>query len=124
VHSFGFGLNTDPENGNEQGVSNVARAVDNSDCTRQHSAATYLRAAGSRSNLFVLTGAQATRIVFAPKKGNGKWVASGVQFQAGSSTYTASFSKEMIVSAGEGPKHSFANKLMNPLRYLYDAPAS
>ena len=101
MYSFGFGLNTDPENGNEQGVSNSARAVDNSNCTRQNSPATYLQAAGSRCNLFVLTGAQATKIIFGSNQSNGKWVASGVQFQAGSSTYTASFSKELIVSAGE-----------------------
>ena len=110
VHSFGFGLNINPENGNEQGVSNTARAVDNSNCTRQHSAATYLQAASSRSNLFVLTGAQATKIIFGSKQSNGKWVASGVQFQAGSSTYTASLSKEVIVSAGEGLKYRYVNK--------------
>ena len=110
MHSFGFGLNTDPENGNEQGISNTARAVDDSNCTRQHSAATYLQAARSRSNLFVLTGAQVTKIIFGSKKSNGKWVASGVQFQTGSSTYTASFSKEVIVSAGERPKRVFIKK--------------
>jgi len=105
VNSFGFGLNIAPENGNEQGVSNVARAVDNADCTRQDSAATYLQAASSRQNLFVLTGAQATKIVFGSDQVNGKWVAKGVQFQAGSSTFTASFSKEVIVSAGERLEH-------------------
>lgn len=109
MHSFGFPLNTAPENGNQQGVSDTARAVDNADCTRQDSAATYLQAADSRSNLFVLTGAQATKIVFGDKQVNGKWVANGVKFQAGSSTFTASFSKEVIVSAGEGFKHPSAN---------------
>ncbi|OBZ74349.1 Oxygen-dependent choline dehydrogenase [Grifola frondosa] len=52
----------------------------------------------SRSNLHILTGAQATKIYFA--NAGSELVATGVQFAVGSQYFVANATKEVILSAG------------------------
>jgi choline dehydrogenase-like flavoprotein len=79
-------------------VVNTERDINNDDGTRQYSAATYLKLAAGRSNIQVLTGAQATKIQSQTVKG--QFVATGVEFVANGKTYTVPARKEVILSAG------------------------
>ncbi|KAF7800040.1 hypothetical protein EIP86_011283 [Pleurotus ostreatoroseus] len=99
VNKLGFTTNPDPDGGVDAGVENIARSVNNADGTREYSASSYLRQAQHRSNLYVLTGAQVTKLVFGPKTGKAI-VAKGVQFVANGQTHTVSVRKEVVLSAG------------------------
>ncbi|KAF8993192.1 hypothetical protein BDQ17DRAFT_1453788, partial [Cyathus striatus] len=98
LKTLGFAINTDPESGDNSGVSNTPRTVDNTDSSRSHAGVVHVQAAKSRSNIQILTGTQATKIVFRAKSGT--QVATGVEFVADGKTYTLSASKEVILSAG------------------------
>ncbi|KAG8729247.1 hypothetical protein FRC11_009227, partial [Ceratobasidium sp. 423] len=69
--------------------------------TRSNSLAGYITPIGPRSNLVILTGVQATGLVWGSKTSGGA-VATGVSFaaSAGSQTYTVKASKEVILCAG------------------------
>ena len=99
VNKLGFATNPDPDGGVDAGVENIARSVNNADGTREYSASSYLGQAQHRSNLYVLTGAQVTKVVFGQKTGKAI-VAKGVQFVANGQTHTVSVGKEVILSAG------------------------
>jgi choline dehydrogenase-like flavoprotein len=66
---------------------------------RSYSATTYHALASSRSNYFVLLGADVTKVNFAPHVSPAK--ATSVSFVFGGQTYSAQVRKEVIVSAGE-----------------------
>ncbi|CAE6529749.1 unnamed protein product [Rhizoctonia solani] len=69
--------------------------------TRSNSLAGYITPVGPRSNLVILTGMQATGLVWGSKTSIGA-VATGVSFaaSAGSQTYSVKASKEVIICGG------------------------
>lgn len=71
-------------------------AIDPDGWTRSYSKTGYLDPAASRTNLVVLTGYQATKIIF------DNTTATGVSFAAsvGATSYTVSASQEVILAAG------------------------
>ncbi|GLB41519.1 putative GMC oxidoreductase family protein [Lyophyllum shimeji] len=58
-------MNADPEGGNSTGMTLTARPVHPVLATRSYSTNSFLEPALDRKNLFVLTGAEATKIIFA-----------------------------------------------------------
>ncbi|KAF8711925.1 GMC oxidoreductase family, partial [Rhizoctonia solani] len=87
------------------GDTNVATitpsTLNPSNFTRSNSLAGYITPVGPRSNLVILTGVQATGLVWGSKK-NGGAVATGVNFaaSAGGQTYSVKASKEVILCGG------------------------
>ncbi|CAE6447012.1 unnamed protein product [Rhizoctonia solani] len=69
--------------------------------TRSNSLAGYITPVGPRKNLVILTGMQATSLMWGTKSSSGA-VATGVNFaaSAGAQTYSVKASKEVILSAG------------------------
>ncbi|CAE7146931.1 unnamed protein product [Rhizoctonia solani] len=69
--------------------------------TRSNSMAGYINPVGPKSNLVILTGVQATSLVWG-NKGNSGAVATGVNFaaSAGAQSYTVKANKEVIISGG------------------------
>lgn len=106
LQSLGFNINNDPESGNSGGIANIPRSVSDVDGTRQYAGNAYLGQAHNRTNLNVLSGAQATKILF--KKVKGQQVATGVQFVSNGQTFTVSAAREVILSAG---KLNFFNQM-------------
>ncbi|KAJ3901688.1 alcohol oxidase [Lentinula edodes] len=96
--SLGVPQNADPDNGDTTGLFNSAASVDAATGNRSYSGRDYLLPNVGRSNLAVLTGAQATKIQFTQNGGNA--TATGVQFTASGTSYTVSAGKEVILSAG------------------------
>ncbi|KAJ3857911.1 hypothetical protein EV368DRAFT_77319 [Lentinula lateritia] len=86
------------DNGDTTGLFNSAASVDPATGNRTYSGRNYLLPNVGRSNLAVLTGAQATKIQFTHSGGNA--TATGVQFTASGTNYTVSSRKEVILSAG------------------------
>ncbi|KAJ4464642.1 alcohol oxidase [Lentinula edodes] len=86
------------DNGDTTGLFNSAASVDPATGNRTYSGRNYLLPNVGRSNLAVLTGAQATKIQFTQSGGNA--TATGVQFSANGTNYTVSSRKEVILSAG------------------------
>ncbi|KAJ7756408.1 alcohol oxidase [Mycena maculata] len=81
--------------GNSSGVRNERTAVFNG--TRSYSASGYYCPASTRKNLHVLTGAQASKILFTA---GSNLKATGVSFISNSVAFNASASKEVILAAG------------------------
>ncbi|GAB1524614.1 hypothetical protein RhiTH_007768 [Rhizoctonia solani] len=87
------------------GDTNVATitpsTLNPSNFTRSNSLAGYITPVGPRSNLVILTGVQATGLVWSSKKTGGA-VATGVNFaaSAGGQTYSVKASKEVILCGG------------------------
>ncbi|KAG9018036.1 hypothetical protein FRB90_012539 [Tulasnella sp. 427] len=120
--SLGINLSTTPDNGNATGVYNCKMSVDRTTGRRSYAANTYHTIASSRSNYWVLLGAEATKIVTTGSnyKRDDASVASadstdstttdsasrksvtatGVTFKVGSKSYTVKLKKEVIVSCG------------------------
>ncbi|GJJ15704.1 hypothetical protein Clacol_009982 [Clathrus columnatus] len=95
---LGFTINNDPESGNSGGIANIPRSVSSIDGTRQYAGITYLGQASNRTNISVLAGAQATKVLF--KKVGKNQVATGVQFSVNGQTFTVSANREVILSCG------------------------
>ncbi|KII87002.1 hypothetical protein PLICRDRAFT_43712 [Plicaturopsis crispa FD-325 SS-3] len=95
VSSF---ANPDPDSGNATGISQSPRSVDPATNQRTYSASAFFAPNQKRSNLLVLTGAQATKIVLANVSGSVK--ATGVKFSANGTAYSVNATKEVIVSTG------------------------
>ncbi|CAE6483437.1 unnamed protein product [Rhizoctonia solani] len=87
------------------GDTNVATitpsTLNPSNFTRSNSLAGYITPVGPRGNLVILTGVQATGLVWSSKKTGGA-VATGVNFaaSAGGQTYSVKASKEVILCGG------------------------
>ncbi|CAK5267131.1 unnamed protein product [Mycena citricolor] len=89
--------------GNDVGAWMAPAAIDGTTITRSYAASAYYVPASNRSNLALLTGAEATRILLKKKVNkNGLVVAKGVEFVSGSQTYRAKLKSggEVISSAG------------------------
>ena len=100
MKKLGIPYNKDPAGGNNVGLYNSGSSVDRRPMkgVRSYAAVTYPH---DRSNLKILTGAQATKILFSPTKVRGNVVATGVQYQTSQGTFTVKANKEVILSAGE-----------------------
>ncbi|RDB18458.1 Pyranose dehydrogenase 3 [Hypsizygus marmoreus] len=95
-------MNADPEGGNSTGMTLMARGVDPVR-GRVYSTNAFLEPALDRKNLYVLTGAEATKILFANATGvDASLIATGVEYGAPVNTtlYTATATREVILSAG------------------------
>lgn len=87
------------DGGNSTGFPLLARNVDPSAGVRSYAATGYFAPNIGKSNLILLTGAQATKINF--KKSKGKIIAAGVDYVFENTTYSVSAQKEIILAAGE-----------------------
>ncbi|KAI1443220.1 GMC oxidoreductase [Annulohypoxylon stygium] len=92
-----------PENrahhaGSNVGVWTNLNSIDPDDDARSYASLGYYMPNSSRKNLFVLTEALVEEIVL--HKENEEWTATGVRFMHDGSHFTASASREVIVSAG------------------------
>ncbi|CAE6525126.1 unnamed protein product [Rhizoctonia solani] len=94
----GIPPNYDPDSGTNYGIQNAATSTNRTSGLRSYAANTYYKAAAGRSNLVVLTEAQATKIEL-EHSGEGA-TAKGVSFMYQNKTYTAKAKKEVILSAG------------------------
>ncbi|CAE6478199.1 unnamed protein product [Rhizoctonia solani] len=98
VMKVGIPPNYDPDSGVNYGVQNAATSTNRTTGLRSYSANTYYEYAAHRSNLVVLTEAQATKIEL-EHTGEGV-TATGVSFVFKNETFTAKAKKEVILSAG------------------------
>ncbi|KAG9047354.1 hypothetical protein FS837_002515, partial [Tulasnella sp. UAMH 9824] len=122
INNLGIPLNLNPESGDATGVYNGKTSVDRTTGRRSYAANTYHKIASTRSNYYVILGAEATKILTtgsslkrddaatsdatsdsatADSAAHPSGVtATGVTFKVGSNTYTAKVKKEVVVSAG------------------------
>ncbi|KAG5634979.1 hypothetical protein H0H81_000157 [Sphagnurus paluster] len=109
--NYGAYMNPDPESGNSTGMTITARPVDPKTGTRVYATNAYLEPVLHRKNLYVLTGAEATKILFAedslPKNtakiDESALVATGVEYGTPSNVtqrYSVKANREVILSAG------------------------
>ncbi|KAI9443307.1 alcohol oxidase [Lactarius indigo] len=97
VAAAGIAPNANPDDGNDLSMpaQGVARTVDPRTGLRSYSASAYFDAeAHTRDNLYVVTNAVASRILFDGRK------AKAVEFQSDDKTYAVAVSKEVILAAG------------------------
>ena len=81
------------------GALTITCAIDNSLRERSHAGIAYLQAASSRSNLYLLENALATRIIF-EKDPDGVMLATGVEYTLGGEQYTAATRGQVLVCGG------------------------
>ncbi|KAJ1307108.1 hypothetical protein OPQ81_001226 [Rhizoctonia solani] len=90
--------NYDPDSGTNYGVQNSATSTNRTAGLRSYAANTYYESVAHRSNLVVLTEAQATKIQLENTREG--VTATGVSFVFKNETFTAKAKKEVILSAG------------------------
>jgi choline dehydrogenase-like flavoprotein len=88
------------DSGDPFGNYNSATAINRTTGKRSYAANTYYAYNAGRSNLVVLTGAQATKINFANATNGGNIAATGVSFVSNSTSFSVRARKEVILSAG------------------------
>ncbi|RDB27735.1 L-sorbose 1-dehydrogenase [Hypsizygus marmoreus] len=101
--SLGAYSNPDPDGGNATGITLTARTVNLETGNRTYATNGYIEPVLNRQNLLVLTGAEATKILFANSTGtNTTLVANGIKYGNPNDTrqYTAKVNREVILSAG------------------------
>ena len=97
VAAAGIAPNANPDDGTDLSMpaQGVARTVDPRTGLRSYSASAYFDAeARARDNLYVVTNAVASKILFDGRK------AKAVEFQTDGKTYTVAVSKEVVMAAG------------------------
>ncbi|KAJ7302951.1 alcohol oxidase [Mycena albidolilacea] len=100
IISVGVPQNPDSFSGSNAGVWLTNQSID-SNAERSSSASAYYEPIKTNSNLSVLTGAQATRIIFTSSRdSSGNLVASGVEYSKGGRLYAVSAAKEVLLCAG------------------------
>lgn len=97
---LGAWSNPDPEGGNATGITLTARSIDPEKGVRSYATNGYLEPVLERKNLYVLTGAEATKILFNNANATTGLVANGVQYGTDGNLYSAHADKEVILSAG------------------------
>ncbi|KAI0034678.1 hypothetical protein K488DRAFT_83743 [Vararia minispora EC-137] len=101
AHSLGVRPNPNPNVGNSTGFSTPARAVDRRTGMRSSSLSAYLEVNRNRTNLAVLTGAMATKIIFANRTRLSERVrATGVEFLHAGRLHAVTVGREIIISTG------------------------
>ncbi|KAJ7638231.1 alcohol oxidase [Roridomyces roridus] len=98
-NNLGISTNGDADAGTTVGIFNSRSSVDRQKGVRSYAANSYFEQSCARPNLFIVAGAQATKISF-KKSNSGKHTAQSVAFTVASRSYTASTRKEVILSAG------------------------
>jgi choline dehydrogenase-like flavoprotein len=91
------------ETGNATGFFTPARAVDPRSGTRSSSLTGYFEPNADRKNLVVLTGAEATKVLFKTVGTQDKKtprVAEAVEFVSGGKKYKVKAKREVVLSAG------------------------
>jgi len=88
------------DTGNQTGLYNCPRSVDNVTGKRSYAGSTYYADHITQDNFSVLTGAQATKVNFGDSKEHGNLVAHSVTFVVNGTIYTVSAKREIILSAG------------------------
>lgn len=96
--NLGLGPTGDPKGGIAIGAYTTLLTIDAKNASRSYAGNAYYKPNAARPNLKVLTGAFATKVVFAASKM--PLVATGVAFTVNGNTYTASARREIIVCAG------------------------
>ena len=96
--NLGLGPTGDPKGGLAIGAYSTLLTLDPRNASRSYSANSYYKPNIGRPNLKVLTGALATKVVFAPSMK--PLVATGIKFTVEGKSYTASAKREVILSAG------------------------
>ena len=96
--NLGLGPTGDPKGGIAIGAYTTLLSLDATNATRSYAGNAYYKPNAGRPNLMVLTGAFATKIVFAASKT--PLVATGVSFTFSGKVYTVSARREVIVCAG------------------------
>lgn len=97
-------LSNTQETGNATGFFTPARAVDPRSGTRSSALTGYFEPNAHRKNLVVLTGAEATKVLFKAGTENNKKtprVAEAVEFVSGGHKYKVKAKREIILSAGK-----------------------
>ncbi|KAJ7763563.1 alcohol oxidase [Mycena maculata] len=99
MESLGIPFNSDSNSGNNVGMWSSSHAID-SQGARVSSTSAYYEPNKSNLNLTVITGAQATRILFSPSRDvSGNLVASGVEYHKGGQLDKVS-ANEVLLCAG------------------------
>ncbi|KAF5379433.1 hypothetical protein D9615_006513 [Tricholomella constricta] len=104
-------MNADPEGGNSTGMTLTARPVDKEKAVRSYSTNAFLEPVMDRKNLYVLTGAEATKILFdeasLPENitnvEESELVATGVEYGTPLNStirFSVKANREVILSAG------------------------
>ncbi|KAN0118213.1 hypothetical protein V8E52_005474 [Russula decolorans] len=104
ANNLGARTSSNPETGNATGFYTPARAVDPRSGTRSSSLTGYFEPNADRKNLVVLTGAEATKVLF-KTVGNSQnkktpRVAEAVEFVSGGKKYKVKAKREVILAAG------------------------
>ena len=96
--NLGLGPTGDPKGGIAIGAYSTLLTIDATNASRSYAANAYYKPNAARPNLKVLTGAFATKVVFASSKT--PLVATGITFTFSGDNYTASSRREVIVCTG------------------------
>ncbi|KAL8696413.1 MAG: hypothetical protein Q9201_007672, partial [Fulgogasparrea decipioides] len=96
--NLGLGPTGDPKGGLAIGAYTTLLTLEPKNASRSYAANAYYKPNAARPNLKVLTGALATKVVFAPSARPLK--ATGLAFEVGGHNYTASAKREIILCAG------------------------
>ncbi|KAJ8695855.1 hypothetical protein PTI98_005772 [Pleurotus ostreatus] len=97
--SVGIPFNADPNDGANAGCWTGTTAIHPGQHTRASSASAYYKPNRDKSNLIVVTGAYATRILFDPKE-SGDLVAKAVEYHKDGEIHVAHATKEVILCTG------------------------
>ncbi|KAI0315856.1 hypothetical protein OF83DRAFT_315897 [Amylostereum chailletii] len=97
AEALGIPFNADPDSGNFTDVQFPDRSI-SPQGVRTYSAPSYFAPNANRKNLLVLTGVRASKIN--TKSQRGTVVATGVNYVANGTSYTAAAKKEVILSGG------------------------
>ncbi|KAH9996169.1 hypothetical protein BJV74DRAFT_828663 [Russula compacta] len=104
ANALGASTSSNPDTGNATGFFTPARAVDPRSGTRSSSLTGYFEPNANRKNLVVLTGAEATRVLFKAETQSAsrksRRVAEAVEFVSGGQKYKVKAKREIIISAG------------------------
>ncbi|KAJ7019863.1 alcohol oxidase [Mycena alexandri] len=100
MRSLGVPYNPDGASGNNVGVWTSNHSIDTNGA-RSSSASAYYEPNKSRTNLVVITGAQATRVIFrSSKDASGNLIASAVEYSKDGQVLTVSTTEEVLLCAG------------------------
>ncbi|KAF8585239.1 GMC oxidoreductase [Ramaria rubella] len=100
MNALGVSNNPDAGNGDNVGVGICFSSVDTRTAVRSYAANAYYDPNSQRPNLFLVTGAHVSRIILKRNTGEGLVSATGVEFVKDEQKYTATASREVILSAG------------------------
>jgi choline dehydrogenase-like flavoprotein len=98
--NLGHPLTSSPFDGKSIGAYNGASTIDAASKTRSYSNSAYYLPVANRTNLHILTGATAKRILFSPTGGQQGLKATAVEYIQNGTTQSVNATKEIIISAG------------------------